>query len=193
MGTQALGSSSADFSIVSNAVLGTKIKLILGYKSSGEVSLAIQRGEVMGNFATAYNSLRSQGHDLLQEGKYKIFIQHGLTKIPELPDVPLLIDQAKNQDDRRLLEIVLARQETGKPYLLPPGVPADRVVILQSAFASTIKDGAFAAQAQKANIHITHPMTGGEVKALVDRVMSVPPSLVARLKKIFEDFAKSPR
>ncbi len=88
MGTQSLGSSSADFTIVSNAVLGTKIKLILGYKSSGEVSLAIERGEVMGNFATAYSSLKSQGHDMFEAGQYKIFIQHGLSKIPELPDVP---------------------------------------------------------------------------------------------------------
>jgi tripartite-type tricarboxylate transporter receptor subunit TctC len=193
MGTQSLGSSSADFTIVSNAVLGTKIKLILGYKSSAEVSLAIQRGEVMGNFATAYNSLRSQGHDLLHEGKYKIFVQHGLSKIPELPDVPLLIDQAKNEDDRRLLEIILARQETGKPYLLPPGVPADRVAILQSAFASTVKDSAFVEQVQKANMDVTNPMTGAEVTSLVDRVMSAPPSLVTRLKKIFADFANTPR
>jgi tripartite-type tricarboxylate transporter receptor subunit TctC len=193
MGTQALGSSSADFAIVSNAVLGTKIKLILGYKSSGAVSLAMQRGEVMGNFATAYSSLRSSGGDLLREGKYKIFIQHGLSKIPDLPDVPLLIDQAKNDDDRRLLEIILARQETGKPYLLPPGVPADRVAILQSAFASTVKDSAFVAQVRQAHMDVTNPMTGAQVKALVDRVMSSPPALVARLRKIFDNFANSPR
>ncbi len=104
-----------------------------------------------------------------------------------------MIDQAKNEEDRRLLEIILARQETGKPYLLPPGVPADRVAILQNAFAATVKDSAFVAQVNKANMDVTNPMTGAEVKALVDRVMSAPPSRVARLKKIFEDFANAPR
>ena len=193
MSTEAVGSASADFPIMSNAVLGTKVKIILGYKGAPESRLAIQRGEVMGNFATGFNSLRSQAGDMLRDHKYKIVIQHGLTKIDDLPDVPMLIDQARNDDDRRLLEVFLARQETGKPYFLPPGVPADRVALLRTAFAATLKDESFIHRVQQENMEMVGPMTGGEVETLVSRVLSAPPSIVTRIKNIFEDFIKSPR
>ena len=147
----------------------------------------------MGNFATAYNALRSQAADLLRDGKFRIVVQHGLTKIRELPDVPLLIDQAKNDEDRRLLEVFLSRQETGKPYFLPPGVPADRVETLRAAFDQTMTDPAFISEVKAANMDVSGPLTGQEVSALVDRAMSTPPSIVARIKRVFGDFINAPR
>ena len=193
MGTEAVGSASADFPILSHAILGTKIKSIFGYKSSTESRLAVERGEVMGNFATTYSSLRSLSGDMLRDGRFRIVIQHGLTKIPELSNVPLLIDQAKNEDDRRLLEVFLARQETGKPYFLPPGVPADRVALLQEAFMATLKDEEFVRETQRGQLDISGPMSGPEVKALVERVSSAPLTIVDRIKKVFSDFANGAR
>ena len=192
MGTQAVGSASADYAILANALLGTKVKNVFGYKSAPEVRLAIERGEIMGGFGTAYSALRSQAGDWLRDKKISIFIQHSLTKHPDFPDVPLFVDQARNDDDRRLLEVILSRQETGKPYFLPPGIPADRLSILRKAFDDTMKDSAFVDVLQKASLEVSDPMTGQEMEAMVGRLMSTPKATVDRIGKIFEDFKNAP-
>ena len=188
MGGQGVGAATIDFAIVSNALFGTKFKIITGYGSSGETKLAMERRELDGTFGNGWTSLKIDQKDWLTEGKIRIFIQHGFAPHRELPDVPLFIDQAKNPPDRQVLELLLARQETNKPYLAPPGVPADRLNALRRAFDATVADPKFRAAADKANLAIDGPMTGEALAAMVARISATPPEVPRRIERIFSEF-----
>ena len=122
-----------------------------------------------------------------------LLTQFGLTKHPELPTVPLFIDLAKTEDDRKALELVLARQEFARPYYAPPGIPADRLTILRRAFDKTMTDPAFLAAAEKAQAPVDGPMTGEEVEAGVNRLAATRPELVQRMEKMLSDFQAGKR
>ncbi len=188
MGGQGVGAATIDFAIVSNALLGTKFKIVTGYDSSSATKLAMERGELDGTFANGWTSLKVDQKDWLADRKIKVIIQDGFTRNRDLPDVPLLIDQAKNDADRQLLELLLARQETNKPYLAPPGIPQDRLMALRAAFDAAVSDPSFRAAAEKANLTVDSPMTGAELTTLVARLMATPPEIPRRIGAIFKAF-----
>jgi tripartite-type tricarboxylate transporter receptor subunit TctC len=188
MGGPAVGSNGVDMAILSNALFGTKYKIITGYKSAPEVKLAVEKGEVDGTFANSWSALKQQVPTWLSEKKIRLLVQHGLKRHPEMPEVPLMIDEAKTGEDRQLLELMLARQETSKPYFAPPGIPADRLALLRDAFNASVKDEKFLQLAAKAMLPVDSPMGGEEVAALTARLSTTPAAVIRRMEGIFDKF-----
>jgi hypothetical protein len=106
-----------------------------------------------------------------------------LSKHPDLPNVPLIMDFAKNDEQRAVLELIFARQVMGRPVLAPPGIPAERVGVIRRAFDATMKDPAFLAEADKGNWEIT-PVSGEEIEGLMQRVYASPPQVVELTKQV---------
>jgi len=177
------GSTSSQYPKAMNAVLGTKFKVILGYPGGNDINLAMERGEVSGRGSNAWASWKSTKADWLKEKKINILVQIGLTKAPDLPNVPLLVDLAKNNDDRALLKLLSAPTTIGRPIFTSPGVPEERVKALRAAFDATMKDPNFLAAAEKAKMDI-NPVSGAELQKIVSEIVATPKPIAERLQKI---------
>ena len=184
MGAQAPGSSQVDFPLVADALLGFKFKVVAGYQSTAKINLALESGEVQGTIA-AWTTLKTLSSARLAERKIKIVAQWALRPNPELPDIPNVLDVAKTRAERDALRLVLARLDIGRPFFLPPNVPADRVVALRAAFDATMKDPDYLAEADKLKIDVD-PLTGAELGALVTQVAETPAETVARVRAALE-------
>lgn len=189
VGGQSVGAMSVDIAILANAMIGTKFKIVTGYAGSAETMLAVERGEVNGHLGTPWTTLSASKPDWIKQKLVKVIAQFGQTRHKDLPDVPLLLDYVTKPEDRSALEAFLARQETAKPYFVPPGTPADRVTILRRAFDSAVKDPEFLAEVTKANFDVTEPMTGEEMEVLVARMSKIPPTYTKRINDAFAAFS----
>jgi len=187
MGGISVGSSSTDYAILARDMFGLKLKIVNGYKSSNDVKLAMERGEVQGAFANGWSSIRNAEPEWIRDGKIRILVQHGFHPLPELPDVPLFISLAQTEADRQALVFMLARQEAAKPYFAPPDIPAERLAILRRAFDATVRDPRFLALAAKASVTVEGPMTGEELAALVAKVSKTPPAVIARINRMLAE------
>jgi tripartite-type tricarboxylate transporter receptor subunit TctC len=167
------------FPRVINGVLGTQMKIITGYPGGNDVNLAMERGEVDGRCGWSWSSVISTRAAWLKDKKITVLMQLSLEKHPDLPDVPLITDLAKTDEQRAILRLIFARQALGRPFLAPPDVPADRVAALRNAFMATMKDKAFLAEAEKAKLEIT-PIAGNVVQKLVDEIYATPPDIVKK-------------
>jgi tripartite-type tricarboxylate transporter receptor subunit TctC len=185
MGAQAPGSTQYDYPVLLNNLLGYKFKVITGYESTPKIHLALERGEVQGTIAN-WSTLKALNSNWLAEKKIRLLVQWGLKRQAELADVPLIFDYLTNDADRAAVKLMVARLEFGRPYFVPPGVPADRVEALRSAFDATVKDPAFLAEAATAKIDID-PLSGQEVQTLVAEVAQTPPDVVTRVRKALEN------
>ena len=181
VGATTPGTTQVDFPVVARAILGLKYKVISGYEGTAQIHKAMEMGEVHGVGSTAYASLRALSGKLVDEGKIKVIAQWGFKKHPDLPDVPAILDQAKNDADRQALSLLVARLEYGRPFFFPPGVPVERVAAVRKAFDEVMKDPAFVAEAIKLNLEVD-PMTGAEVADLVKKVNATPPDVVQRVR-----------
>jgi len=185
MGSSGVNSTPSFYGRLLIETLGLKLKLIVGYESQSRVFLAMERGEVDGYPSVFYSALTSTRPTWVPEKKVKLLVQVGLEKDPNLPDVPAALDLARNADDRALIEVGAAPLGTGRPFLMPPGVPADRVAAMQKAMADTFKDPAFLEEAKKRQLDVSSPRTGQELHALVQRIYTkTPPHVITRLRKI---------
>ena len=174
-------SDSAIFTYLTNAILGTKFKLVAGYRSGGSQNLALERGEVGGRIGWSWSSVAASKRAWVEDGKIIIFAQYGLEKHPDLPKVPLITELTNDPDKKKILEVALIRQGMGRPYVAPPGVPTDRAKALQTAFAQMLSDPAFLAEAGRLKLEINAPKTGPQVQALLDRAFDLPQSLKDRV------------
>jgi tripartite-type tricarboxylate transporter receptor subunit TctC len=132
-----------------NNLAGTKFKVIAGYQGTGDTALAMERGEVEGIVGWELSSLRANKPDWIRDNKATIVIQVTLTRSADLPDVPSVIELIKTDEDRRVVELLLARQEHGRVFLAPPGVAADVVATLRQGFMAMAKDKAFLNDAER--------------------------------------------
>jgi predicted outer membrane repeat protein len=155
-----------------NALFGTKFKVISGY-DTGSMRLAVEKGEVEGICGLAWQTYKAISFDWIENKKLNVMVQLGLEKNAELPDVPLAIDLLKNPDDRNVLELIVLPQEFGRPFVAPPGVPADRMAIYRKAFQAVVKDGQFLADSTKQRLSI-EPLDDRQIQALLDRAYRVP-------------------
>jgi tripartite-type tricarboxylate transporter receptor subunit TctC len=162
-----------------NGVLGTKMRVISGYPGGNDITLAMQRGEVKGRCGWSWSSVKSGHSDWVKDKTLRLLVQLSLEKHPDLPDVPLIMDFAKNEEQKQILRLVFARQVMGRPFTAPPGVPADRVEILRKAFMDTMKDPEFLAEAEKAQMEIT-PVSGEAIQKLVADVYATPAAVVEK-------------
>jgi len=185
MGSASVNSMGAKMAIVSNAMFGTRLRLVTGYEDASQVKLALERGELEGTFANSWGDLKTQQPDWIRDAKVRIIIQHGYRAAPDLPDVPLTIDQATSSADRQALDLLLERQKYARPYLAPPAVPPERLALLRRAFDATVADPAFVQAAQAAHLAVENPMTGEQLTEAVARLASTPAAVTERLAKLF--------
>ena len=181
VGAQAPGSTQYDFPVLANRLFGFKFKVITGYESTPKIHLAMERGEVQGNGATNWSTLKALNTNWLEEKKVKPIAQWALKKHPELSEVPMILDLAKTDADRQALLLAMARLEFGRPFFLPPNVPPERVEALRRAFDATMRDPAYLADAEKLKIDI-EPLTGEQVASLIAQVFATPAETVARVR-----------
>ncbi|MEA2982955.1 MAG: hypothetical protein QOF09_4778 [Alphaproteobacteria bacterium] len=179
VGAAGVSSDDDQFPRVINAVFGTKMRVISGYPGGNDVVLAIERGEVNGRCGWSWSSMKSAQASWLTENKVHILAQLALSKHADLPNVPLIIDLAQNDEQRQILRLIFARQGLGRPFLGPPGIPPDRLEALRQAFDATMKDREFLAEAEKLKLEI-NPLTGAEVESLVKQVYADTPPEVAK-------------
>jgi tripartite-type tricarboxylate transporter receptor subunit TctC len=184
VGAQAPGSSQVDFPLVANALLGFKFKIVAGYQSTSKINVALESGEVQGTIA-AWTTLKTLSSGWLADQKIKVIAQWALRPNSELPDIPNVLDMAATAAERDALRLVMARLNIGRPFFLPPNVPADRVAALRAAFDATMQDPDYRAEADRLKIDLD-PLTGTELAALVAQVAQTPPETVARARAALE-------
>jgi tripartite-type tricarboxylate transporter receptor subunit TctC len=180
VGGTAASADTDQFPKILNAVLGTKFKIITGYPGGNEVGLAMERGEVHGRCGWSWSSVKSLHLDWVKSKKIFLLVQLALNKHPDLPDVPLVMDLAKTDEQKTMLKLVFVRQVMGRPYLAPPGVPKDRADALRKAFMDTMHDKDFLAAATKSQLEI-NPVSGEELQNLVAEAYAVKPEIAARV------------
>jgi tripartite-type tricarboxylate transporter receptor subunit TctC len=181
MGGTGAGSYTVLWPTLMNNLLGTKFKMVMGYKATTEIHLAMQRGEVHGRAGNFFSSLRSQNPDYLTEKKITLLTQFGTERDPDFADVPLLTDLAKNDEQRRIFALFSGELGLGRPFITTPGVPADRLAALRKAFEETMVDPAFRADAAKAKLGV-HPVKAEKLKEIAESILATPPALVAKAK-----------
>ena len=180
------GSDTDVFPDVLRNMFKMKMKLVTGYPGGSDVLLAMQRGEVSGRCGWSWSSVKSTSYALYQKKDIVVPVQLSLEKHPDLPDVPLIMDETKDPQERAALKLIFGRQSVARPYATAPGVPADRVAALRKAFDDTMKDKAFLDEAQKTDLEV-QPVSGADVQALVADIYKSSPEVV----KIAADAAKS--
>ena len=165
---------------VMNSLLGTKFKIVTGYRTSEDVNLGMERGEVQAR-AFSIGSIASQHPDWIAEHKVAFLAQVGVKRDKLLSNVPLLTELAKSAEQRRIFELLSSAPALGQPYVAPPGVPADRIAVLREAFAATLRDAAFLAEAEKIRFDI-EPMGADETAGIVHATIHQPADIIIKAK-----------
>lgn len=184
VGSSGNNSTPSFYTRLINDTLGTKIRAIVGYPGQSEAFLAMERGEIDGYPSVFYTSLMTTKPTWLKEGKVKPLLQYGPARQPELGDVPFVLDLVQNEADRQLLETAFAPLALGRPFLMPPDVPADRVAVMRRAFDATMADPEFVAEAREMGLGLNAPRSGDEIQRVIQRAYATPPALLERLRKL---------
>jgi tripartite-type tricarboxylate transporter receptor subunit TctC len=164
-----------------NAMLGTRFKVVTGYSATG-VLQAMERGEVHARCGGGYDGLLSSRPHWFRENKLKILALMSNKRHPGLPDAPWIFDFVKDPVDVRTLRFIFSTQEWGRPYVAPPGTPADRVATLRAAFEATVADPAFVADAKRLKATLRDPMSGAEMQRVIAEYHETPQSIIDRVK-----------
>jgi len=177
-GTAATTSDGFLFSNMINKLFDTKLKIVLGYPGTNLVYTAVERGELDGYFGGTLGSLISTHPDWLSNGSINMIVQIALKKDAALPNVPLIMDYARDETQREALKLILSPQRMGRPYMAPPGLPVGRSETLRTAFDDAMKDPDLIELAIRSSIDIS-PMTGAEISALLDELYSTSSTAVS--------------
>jgi hypothetical protein len=171
------GAESDVYPNILNNLLGTKFKVVAGYPGVNDLTLAMERGEADARCGWSWGAVKAAKPDWLREKKIYIAVQFATKKHPELPDVPLATELARNDRERQALDLILTQQVMGRPFAAPPKVPAERVTALRRAFDATMKDPEFLAEADKLQLEIA-PVYGESLQAMVERMFKAPPDVI---------------
>jgi tripartite-type tricarboxylate transporter receptor subunit TctC len=182
LGNTGGGNENVTYPLMLNQVAGTRFKLVRGYKGSADVALAVERGEVQGR-AITWTTLTADHAQWLAEKKVNVLIQLTTRPHPDLPDIPLALNLARTEQDRRLFELMLSPLEAGRPFAVPLDTPAERIAALRASFEAVAKDPSFQAEL-KARGGSVELMPGGAIQALVDQLYQTPKELIARARGI---------
>jgi tripartite-type tricarboxylate transporter receptor subunit TctC len=186
LGGTSLGGNGIDMAIVARDLFGLKVKIVSGYKTSAETKIALERGEIDGTFANLWSSLKQT--DWLSKGLVHLIVQHGGRRNPNLADVPLFRDLARNDAERQMLDILDVREEIARPYLAPPDLPAGRLDLLRRAFDAALADLEFRADMQRQQLELDGPLKGEDLAAVADRTAKTPAAVVQRLAAMFSSY-----
>jgi tripartite-type tricarboxylate transporter receptor subunit TctC len=181
VGGAGAGASLNILPTVFNQVLGTRIRLVAGYKGTNDVVLAIERGELHGACAS-YGQFR-MFEQLFHDGKLLFLLRAEEEPIAEIPDLPSIFDYAREPKQRALMRFVFASTAFGRPYVFPPGVPRDRLELIRQAFADAVKDPELVAEAARIRLDMTY-RPPDHLERLVAALYETPPALVETVKKL---------
>jgi tripartite-type tricarboxylate transporter receptor subunit TctC len=178
------GGSTRDAPVLLNNVLGTKFRVISGYPGTREILVAMERNEVQGVCGMGWDAMYSQRPDWLEKGFIRILVQENLSGSPAFDrmGVPKSIDFAKTPEDRQVIELAYTQQAFGRPYILPPGTPPERVAALRKAFMAAVQDEELLAEAKKMRVEV-RPLAGEDMQALVTRIYATPRAIVDRTRE----------
>jgi tripartite-type tricarboxylate transporter receptor subunit TctC len=177
------GTGGHDTSRLLHATLGVPMQLVLGYKSTGEMRLAMERGEVHG-ICNGWETFRSLWKKSIESGDMIMVLQALPKPHADLPKVPLAINYARTEESKQLIQLGAHDVSAiARPFVLPPSTPRDRVQIIRSAFTATMGDPGFLADAERANLDIA-PLSGAELEKTVRGILKSPPALLSKLKQI---------
>ena len=185
IGSTGAGADSDVFPTVLRKMFKLPMKVVAGYASAAEVVVAIKRNEVDGRCGWSWSSLVSWNRDMYEGKQIDVVLQLAAQKLDELAQVPLITDVAETDEQRTALRLIVSRQTMARPYVMPPGVPADRLQALRAAFDATMKDPAFLADAKKQDLEV-RPILGADADALIREVYATPPAIV----KLAVDYMK---
>lgn len=181
MGGTGAGSLSTLYPVLMNNVLGTRFKLIGGYKGTADLNLALERGEVEGRAGNNFNSLKVENGAWIRDGKINILVQVGLEPDPEFNQVPLLIDLAPSPEAKQILRLFSSDVAIGRPLLAPPGVPENRIAALRKALEATLKDPAYLKEAKDTGVDVA-PISGARLQQIVEDLSATPADVLAKAK-----------
>jgi tripartite-type tricarboxylate transporter receptor subunit TctC len=183
MGSLGVNGSLSVYPTVLNRVAGTRFKVVVGYSGANLVDLAMQRGEIDGRGSYTWTDLKTSHPDWLATNKINLLAQIGPEKAADLPKVPLLTDLARSQHERQVLTFISSDTVLGRPFVLPPHVPAERVQILRTAFARAVADPDFLRDAKSMGINIA-PVSGAELQKRVEQTVATPPEIISDAEKL---------
>ncbi len=183
IGADAPGGSLFDYTAMLRNELGAKFNMVRGYKSSVDITLAMERGEVSGICGIDWSSLRAQKQNWIREKRVNIILQMGHDADEELVGmgVPTIWSFVSDPDTREMLNLILSQQTFGRPFVVPPGVPRERLQILRDAFDATMKDEALLADAAKLGIDIS-PASGRRLQELIVKLFATDDRVVKRAR-----------
>jgi len=186
IGASQPGTSTRDFPALLNSMAGTKFRIVSGYPGTREITLAIEKGEVQGLCGFSWSSLQAQQPGWLKSGFIRILAQEhdkGHAALNTM-GIPLTVDFAKTPASRAIMDLIYSSETFGRPYMLPPGVPPDRVAALRKAFLETLSDKELLAEAQKIGLDVD-PISGEELQALAEKIYATPAAIVEQAKQAF--------
>jgi tripartite-type tricarboxylate transporter receptor subunit TctC len=184
LGDTGPGTGTRSYPKALNDLIGTKFKLVGGFPASSDVFLAMERGEVEG-ICESIDSIRIRRPDWIPTKKVAILFQGGAEPNPELKGVPFVLDLARTAEQRLAIEFLYAGQGIGRPFVAPPGLPADRLKMLRGAFNATMKDADFAAEVQKSKLEL-EPDDGEHLTALIMKIYATPKPIVDKITSLIK-------
>jgi tripartite-type tricarboxylate transporter receptor subunit TctC len=184
MGASGANSTPAFYARLLNATLGTRMKLVNGYPGQNEALLAMERGELDGYPSVFESALTSTRPNWLAEKLAKAIVQYGPERLQQLANVPFAPDLITNEDDKLLMQAGFAPLALGRPLVMPPDVPPDRVSAIRNALAGTFADPEFLAEGERMGLAVNAPRTGEQLAEVIARAYRSPPRIVERLQKL---------
>ena len=167
---------------VFNYTTGTKFKIIQGYPGTSDLVLAMERGEIQGIGYYSWSNIPSKNPTWLSEQKIQVLLQTGDQRSPELPDVPTVSELATDPGKRFVQDLWLSPLEFARPYAMPPETPKERVAAIQAAFGEMLKNSDFQEDAKRSGM-VVDPRSADQIRALLNRIAGMPPSVIEDAKK----------
>jgi tripartite-type tricarboxylate transporter receptor subunit TctC len=184
VGASGADSAQAFYSRLINATLATKMKIVSGYRGQNDIFIAMERREIDGYPSVFYSSLTSTRPNWLRDRVAKVVLQYGPDPLAELPNVAWAPERITNPDDKVLFLTATAPNALGRPLLMPPDVPADRLAAMRKALMETFADPAFKAEAEAMGLLINAPRTGEQLQDVVNKAYAAPAAIIERVRKL---------
>jgi tripartite-type tricarboxylate transporter receptor subunit TctC len=184
VGAAGINSTPAFYARLINDVFGTKLKIIVGYPGQTEAFMAMERGEIDGYPSVFLSTLQATKADWLPEKKIKPLLYYGPEKRPELAGVAYAPELVTNEDDKALLDVAFAPLALGRPLVMPPGVPPERLTAMRKALAETFADAEFIVESKRLGLGAETSRDGEQIAAAIGRAYAAPPRVLDRLRKL---------
>src|SRR5207244_31794 len=193
-GGSAPNDSTFEYGYLHKHTSGALWDIVPGYRGTPEMALAMERGEIDGVCGWDWSSFRSQKPDWLRDNKANLLMQVSLAPHPLLTKmgVPSVFDFVKNEDDRKVVELIISQTVFHRSYIAPPDTPLAQLEVLRASFDKTVADPAFLADAEKLGLDI-EPLSGARVQDVVAKLYATPPAIVERARNAIRPASRSGR